>query len=151
MIFDYLKQNSHNYTINRYHNVSIKAQLGFGEGQDGGAVILTVDHSNFSEGDVFYVLLSKIEPSSNKIVAKNIFTDSIMVQNIKGENIAILECLEPVNLNIAKYRKYKISIPTNINAVYAQHYYKPKKFQMGFGEGEIIQKVQSSDVSEGEE
>jgi hypothetical protein len=145
MIFNHLRQNNHNYITNRHHNVSIKAQLGFGEGQDGGAVLLTVDNSNITNGDTFHLLLSKIETNTNKVVAKNLLTDSVIVQNSNGDHIAILEVLEPPNANIIKYRKYKITIHSDMSAIYAQYFFKPKKFQMGFGEGEIIQKDQDSD------
>ena len=145
MVFDQLKQNNHNYITNRYHNVSIKTQLGFGEGQNGGAVLLKVDNSNITNGNIFYLLLSKIEFESNKIVTQNILTDSVIVQDSNGHNIGILEALEPPNANIIKYRKYKLTLHSDMRAIYMQHFFKPKKLQMGFGEGEIIQIIQDND------
>lgn len=149
LVMNHLKNNSNAYTQNRFHTISVKTQIGFGDGGNGGAIFITLDDPyTLTNGESYYVLLAKKDDSNEKIKVENILTDSLILQNTKDEKLGLLEAHPLVNPNILTYRKYKLVLTIDIEKAYLMHFFSPKTFQNGFGVLEIISTENNQEESQ---
>lgn len=139
LIMSYLKNNANAYSQNRYHKISIKNQIGFGSGGDGGAIFITFDDTrNITDGESYFVLLAKEDDLNEEIKVENIIADTLILQNTNGEMLGWLKALTPVNPNILTYREYRLVLSTEMEKAYVIHFFTPKKLQFGYGESEVV-------------